>query len=133
MKPRTPLHPWTQEGGQTLVEFALTLMLLLTLVFGLIEFSRAIYAASVVQWAAQQGARVGVAEYADTPSSELEGLVVDAVRSRMTGLNVEMAAINVELPAPEIIQVDVTYPFEFVVTLFGEGITLQASASMVAH
>lgn len=133
MKRRSPLHPWTQEGGQTLVEFALTLMVMLMLVFGLIEFSRAIYAASVVQWAAQQGARVGVAEHATTPPSELEVLVVDAVRSRMTGLNKDMAVINVDLPAPEIVQVDVSYPFEFVVTLFGEGMTLQASASMVAH
>lgn len=133
MKRRSPLHPWTQEGGQTLVEFALTLMVMLMLVFGLIEFSRAIYAASVVQWAAQQGARVGVAEHATTPPSELEVLVVDAVRSRMTGLNKDMAVINVDLPAPEIVQVKVTYPFEFVVTLFGEGMTLQASASMVAH
>ncbi len=133
MKRRSPLHPWTQEGGQTLVEFALTLMVMLMLVFGLIEFSRAIYAASVVQWAAQQGARVGVAEHATTPPSELEALVVDAVRSRMTGLNKDMAVINVDLPAPEIVQVDVSYPFEFVVTLFGEGMTLQASASMVAH
>lgn len=133
MKRRSPLHPWTQEGGQTLVEFALTLMVMLMLVFGLIEFSRAIYAASVVQWAAQQGARVGVAEHATTPPSELEVLVVDAVRSRMTGLNKDMAVINVDLPAPEIVQVDVSYPFEFVITLFGEGMTLQASASMVAH
>jgi Flp pilus assembly protein TadG len=123
-----------QEGGQTLIEFALTLMVMLTLVFGLIEFSRAIYAASVVQWAAQQGARVGVAEYAETPTPEaLEGLVETAVRSRMTGLNVDAAVINVDLPAPEIVQVDVSYTFEFVVALFGEGFTLQASASMVAH
>lgn len=133
MKQDTPLHPWTQEGGQTLVEFALTLMVMLVLVFGLIEFSRAIYAASVVQWAAQQGARVGVAGYADTPPSELEGLVVDAVRSRMTGLNKDEAVIVLTTPDPEIVQVDVSYPFEFVVTWFGEGMTFRASASMVAH
>ncbi len=133
MRQRTSFHRLAQEGGQTLVEFALTVMILLTLVFGLIEFSRAIYAASVIQWAAQHGARIGVEHYPDMSEMALKAQIETAVRSRMTGLNQGAAEIHVDLPAPEIVQVDVSYPFEFVVTWFGEGITLHASASMVAH
>ncbi len=71
MKQRTTFRPLAQEGGQTLIEFALSIMILLTLVFGLIEFGRAVYAASVVQWAAQQGARVGVENLRELSPSEL--------------------------------------------------------------
>ncbi|MEW6173975.1 MAG: TadE/TadG family type IV pilus assembly protein [Bacillota bacterium] len=45
------------ESGQTLVEFALVVPLLLLLVFGTIEFGRIFHAQLVVTSAAQEGAR----------------------------------------------------------------------------
>lgn len=138
MRQHTSLSPPAQEGGQTLVEFALTVMVLLLLVFGLIDFSRAVYAASIVQWAAQQGARVGIKEVPDDPTlAELQVVVEPAVLDRLTGLNVDQATVVVSEPGPDLVQVDVTYYFEFIVPLIkqfgGDGVDFQASASMVAH
>lgn len=116
------------EGGQAAVEFAFTITITLLLVFGLIDFSRAIYAASVIQWAAQQGARVGIVNTAD---------VVEAVESRMVGLDLDEATIAVQQPMANLVQVDITYQFKFVIPMLaritGDSITLSASASMVAH
>lgn len=138
MRQHTSLSPPAQEGGQTLVEFALTVMVLLLLVFGLIDFSRAVYAASIVQWAAQQGARVGIKEVPDDPTlAELQVVVEPAVLDRLTGLNVDQATVVVSEPGPDLVQVDVTYHFEFIVPLIKQfdrdGVDFQASASMVAH
>lgn len=46
-----------EQRGQTLVEFALGAILLFTLVFGIVEFGRLIYAFSAVHNAAREGAR----------------------------------------------------------------------------
>ncbi len=73
------------EGGQAAIEFAFTITVMLLLIFGLIDFSRGIYAASVTQWAAQQGAREGIEEAAT------EEDVRAAVEERMVGLDITQA------------------------------------------
>ncbi|MCZ7686957.1 MAG: pilus assembly protein [Sandaracinaceae bacterium] len=66
-----------RDGGQAApIEFALTSMVTLLLIFALIDFSRAIYTASVVQWAATYGARFGVNDPEDL--SGIEGEVKSA-------------------------------------------------------
>jgi Flp pilus assembly protein TadG len=52
--------PQRKSRGQSIVEFALITPLLLTLLFGLIEGGRLIYAYNTVNHAAQEAARVGV-------------------------------------------------------------------------
>jgi hypothetical protein len=155
MQRHTPDSPWLQEGGQTLVEFALTLLITLLLVFGLIEFSRAIYTRSVLQWAAQQGARTGLTEWETEYGSRIEGpssaevealkeWVVEAVEGRLTSFGLDGAAAQVHVePVPNTleqplneIQVNVTYDFRFIVPLIGnpdEPLQLTAGASMVVH
>jgi len=133
MKKRLRFLPLAQEGGQTLVEFALTITVTLMLIFGLIEFARAVYTMSVVQWAAQQGARAGIAV-----ESNLQATVEAAVKERLVGLDTEKALITASQPEADVVQVDVTYPFEFVVPMvapFAEdgSINVQASASMVVE
>ena len=120
-----------RERGQAALEFALTSMVTLLLIFGLIDFSRAIYAASVVQWAAQYGARFGV----NNPE-DLTGIRAE-VLSRLTGLDTDAAAVTVTAPDTNLIQVNVDYDFVFIAPIVaqvvGEGLTLTGSASMVAH
>ncbi len=47
------------ELGQSILEFAFTIPIVLLLFFALMDFGRAAYTAAVVQWAAQEGARAG--------------------------------------------------------------------------
>ena len=120
-----------REGGQAALEFALTLTITFLLFFGLIDFGRAAYAASVVQWAAQYGARFGVNNPDDLTGIEAE------VLAHLTGLNADKATVTVTEPGTNLIQVNVAYDFEFIAPIVrqitGDSVTLQGSASMVAH
>jgi hypothetical protein len=135
-----PAHSEKSERGQATVEFAITITMTFLLIFGMIDFSRAVYTISVIQWAAQHGARLGIVE------TDQE-LVKAAVYDRMIGLYncpapEDCIAVSYP-PSPDddanvvMVQVDVTYDFEFIAPLVtqivGDGIQLHASASMIAH
>ena len=51
---------YKKENGTTTVEFALIIILVLSIVFGIIEFGLAIYNKQVLTNAAREGARVGI-------------------------------------------------------------------------
>jgi Flp pilus assembly protein TadG len=117
------------ERGSTMVAPALTLMTLLLLIFGFIEFSRAIYTTSVIQAAAQEGARAGIVN----PSL---AHITNAVESKLVALDTTMATVSL-LPNgdPDVVTVQVEYTFEFVVpivsNIVGDRLELRSSASMV--
>ena len=126
-------RPNQSEAGQAIIEFALTISITLLLIFGMIDFSRAVYTASVIQWAAQQGARAGIVDSTDEE-------IVEAVHERMIGLNncpEPEECITVRYLGENVVQVEVTYEFDFVVPIIsritGDTIQMQASASMVAY
>jgi Flp pilus assembly protein TadG len=116
-----------------MVEFALTITMTLLLIFGMIDFSRAIYTASIIQWAAQYGARAAIVKLASADD------VKDAVEGRLVGLNLAQVTIDVDLPSSpnNVATVTVSYPFKFIVPMVeritGGGIEMRSSASMVAH
>jgi Flp pilus assembly protein TadG len=88
--------------GQELVEYALTLPILLLLILGIVEFGAAIFAYNTVANAAREGARVGAVVpilSADdlTPATQT---IENAVRDRTGGL-----ALN----RPDNINVVITY------------------------
>jgi hypothetical protein len=98
----------------------------------MIEFSRAIYASSVVKAAAQEGARAGIIDATDTAA------ITAAVEEKLIGLDLEkVIEINIEEPDARTVQVEVVYQFEFVVplieTITGSDIELRGSASMVSQ
>jgi hypothetical protein len=113
-----------QESGSALVEFAFALMVLLTLTFGMIDLSRAVYANNVVQAAAQAGARAGLVDMTNVAPTAL---------SRLAGLRPDRAQVTATLNNDQV-QVVVTYPFEFItpfLSQWGNGVlNLSASASM---
>lgn len=123
-------RPAQSEVGQSMVEFALTITFTLMLIFGLIECSRAIYTASVIQWAAQQGARAAIVD------SSYE-VVEAAVKDRLVGLDLDKVVIPSPVWSGSEVEVEVNYSFEFVVPLIeritGDSIQMHASASMVAY
>jgi len=117
------------ESGQALVEFALTLLILLLLVFGLIDLGRAVYTASVIQAAAQAGARAGLVS--------LTG-VTAAVQAKLIGLDVTQAQISTVMLTSERIEVQVTYELELITPLIAQLVAdgrldLQSSASMLLY
>lgn len=114
------------EQGQTMVEFALTILLTLTLVFGIIEFSRLVYTASILQWAAQAGARAAMV------GDPVEAAALD----RMAGLDTGRVSVTTTGPgADNEYTVELGYRFEFIVPLIssisGGDLELSARASMV--
>jgi Flp pilus assembly protein TadG len=115
------------ELGQSILEFAFTIPVVLLLFFGLIDFSRAAYTAAAVQWAAQEGARVGTIN----PES-----VTAAAQGRLVGLQAEQAAV-VFTPGTDTVTVQVSYPFVFatpiIAQIAGAGIEMQGSASMIVQ
>ncbi len=116
------------EFGQSIIEFAFTIPIVLLLFFGLMDFGRAAYAAAVVQWAAQEGAHIGTIN-----STNVE----EAARARMVGLNADQAVITMSYPQANTVMVNVSYPFEFatpmIAQIAGESINLQGTASMVVQ
>jgi Flp pilus assembly protein TadG len=57
------------DRGSQLVEFALSIMVLLTLVFGMVDFSRAMYSYHFASYAAQEGARYAMVRGASWTSA----------------------------------------------------------------
>ena len=117
------------EKGQTLVEFALVLMLLLLVSFGMFDFCRAVYTTSVIQAAAQAGARAGMVSLAG---------VTPAAEDKLIGLDVAKAQISTVMLTSERIEVQVTFQFEFVTPLIAAlvpsgQLELEASASMLIN
>jgi Flp pilus assembly protein TadG len=120
-----------QEKGQTLIEFALVLMILLLLTFGMIDLSRAVYTASVLQAAAQAGARAGMI------SPDLDE-VKTAVQARLVGLDSARVLVTRTMLTSERVEVTVTYDLILMTPLIAQlapdgRITLRASASMLTR
>ena len=53
-----------QDGGQTLVEFALVVPIFMLVIFGRFDVGRAVYANSVLSQGAREGARLAATELA---------------------------------------------------------------------
>lgn len=116
-----------RESGQSALEFAVTLSILLMLTFGLIDIGRMVYTASVVQAAAQEGARAGLIDMSD---------IAPAIQQKLVGLDESRMQIDISQPDGNSVEVDVTYRFEFIVPLVSQavnarGIDLRGSASMI--
>ena len=121
------------EGGQTLVEAALTFPLLFLLFFGIIEFSLVIFSYNTISNAAREGARWGVI------STATNAQIIDAARKRTTGIQCTQQPLRVEVdpsPPPGTVKVDVYCDVPMitqmmVTALGGSGtIPLHASATM---
>ena len=88
---RTPLRCRLlhDDHGQAVVEFALVSILLFTLLFGGLDFGRALNAWAIVTQASREGARTAAAQCTVTPACDT--LVQDAVESSLVGLDVAAA------------------------------------------
>lgn len=110
--------------GQELVEYALTLPLLLLMVLGIMEFGVAIFAYNSVANAAREGARVG----AVAVGHEIEQDIITAVVERTGGLalseeNIEVSPLE-GIQAGDPISITVSYTHTLITGHF-----LQAAGS----
>lgn len=77
------------DRGQAIVEFALVSVLLFTLLFGGLDFGRALNAWAVVTHASREGARVAAAQC--TAVVDCDVLVESAIQGALVGLDVPAA------------------------------------------
>src|SRR5215831_9045155 len=72
----TTMNNWKPEKGQALVEFAMVALLLFTLVFGIIEFGRALWTWNTIAQATRAGARYGAVAIPTSDDGEVIKVVV---------------------------------------------------------
>jgi Flp pilus assembly protein TadG len=99
------------DRGSVAMEFALVLPVLLLIVFGIIDFGRALNAQIALTGAAREGARLAALGY---PSAAVQARVVAAAPD-LSGVTVTIAAGCPPGAGPaEDAQVDVSYRFSFI-------------------
>jgi len=123
MKNRSP------SRGQTMVEYALMLPLLVLIILFLVDAGRAVYYFSVVHNAAREGARWGVIDPVDTAGIEA------AARAKTVGLDPAALTVYSDMPTEWTIRVRVTYNFDLVTPLIsglfgGNPLTLESVSTM---
>jgi Flp pilus assembly protein TadG len=127
------------EKGQTLVEFALAAMLFLTLLFGIVEFGRALWTWNTIVQATRAGARFAIVGD-PTNDTAIKNWVVfhnaagsgEPVLNGLNTTNVQVAFkkndgtdMSANRYNSDMVQVGVSgYTFDFIVPLFGASITL---------
>ena len=102
-----------RRQGQSTLEFALALLVLIPLLLGAFDLGRAVYIQSVVAAAAQEGARYGIVHRGDT--SGIQG----AARSQAAGLDVGSVNVATTYPNATSVEVTVSYVFSAVTPLIG--------------
>ena len=100
---------WGQRGS-TVVEFALSVLVLLSLVFGVMDFGRALYAYHAVCYGARQGVRFAIVNGAASNSPASASTIATQVENA-SSLNPSALAVNPTSPntSPGAMNVYVTW------------------------
>ena len=101
-----------KNPGQELLEYAITLPILLLIVFGIFDLGRVVYYASALQNAAREGARYGVV----TP--HVYDPIIARVKDRSLGLDPNDITIGVNWTC-KTVKVDVDFYFRPVTPFIG--------------
>lgn len=127
-----------RDRGAAAVEFALVLPLLLLLVFGIIDFGRALNAQLTLTQAAREGVRLAALGY---PDANVQAQA-QAAAPELSGVSVTVAAACAPGAGPAAnAEVDLSYSFTFITPVgaiagliggsgFGSPITLTAQGVM---
>ena len=122
------------ERGSELIEFAFVGILLFTLVFGILEFGRAIWIYETVAHLAREGARYAIVRGAESGSTATASDVETYVQGRAAGMPglVVTTAWDPDNEPGSVVQVRVDRAFDPVVPLVGLGpITLSSTSRLV--
>jgi len=108
------------EKGQSLVEFALILPLFLLLLFGVVDFGRALHAYITIDHAGREAARA--ASVGETDDEKVKKIAVD----KAAGISLESTMVAVS-PGPYTsgtdVTITITYPFTFITPVIEPWIT----------
>ena len=129
------------QAGSNLVEFAIVLPLLLTLVFGIVDFSLALFDKAVITNAAREGARAGVVFRFPHPGNDQ--IAADVATAYCNTYLITFASSNLSIPTPVWVDVDgrngrssgdtltvvVNYPYRFLIPGLGS-LNLRATSVM---
>ena len=127
------------QKGTTAVEFAIVLSLLLTLIFGIIEFGLFMFNRQVITNAAREGARAGIiARAVRVPDDEIKARVVSFGAQHLVTFSDDVLTVDdVVIPARCLqfqcdleVQVDYEYEFLFLSNLGIGPIDLRATSVM---
>ncbi len=103
-----------RASGQALVEFALTLPLLLLLVIGLVEFGRAWNAFQVITDAAREGARTAVIADPAITEDSVYGTIRSALaRAALEADSAKISLAGVDAATGQPARVEIQYPYRF--------------------
>lgn len=125
-----PVSTLRDRRGSSLIEMALTLPIILTMLLGTLDLGRAVYAQNVISNAAREGARYGIVPPYDSQA------IIDHTETFIIGLNPDDVTVQTEKPSEDTVRVTVTYSFStvtpFVGRFLGNGgtMTLQAGSTM---
>jgi Flp pilus assembly protein TadG len=124
-----------EEHGQNLVEFALVITVVLMMIFGIIDFGRALYTYHFVAHAAREGSRYAMVRGADCQLTNCtEGDIQNYVKSLANGNGLDLSAMadpqvswsegsssDASCPTDHnpgcVVQVQVSYNFKFIFPL----------------
>jgi Flp pilus assembly protein TadG len=126
-----------EEGGQSLVEFALVLPIFLLVLFAIVDFGMAFHAWITVTNSAREGARLGSVR---APAADIEQRVRDTAES-LDQDDLVVTVTNAEGQPGESVVVDVSYgyslmtPLADIITMvsggsIGDALTLSSTADM---
>jgi Flp pilus assembly protein TadG len=119
-QPRTSIKQPSRRGrGQGLVEFALVIPILLLVIFGIIDFGRAVYAYSTIGNAARTAGRVAIVS--QTQSSIKTAAINQAVALGTQPSDVEITySCGSSYAIGCIASVNVTYKFHAITPVIGQ-------------
>ena len=105
------------ERGAAAVEFALLLPVLLTILYGIIEFGMIMYGREVVTNASREGARAGIIQVSPKPTS---GQITAIATNYLTGTGINPSQVTVTVTgaggaSPTMLTVTATYNYPWLV------------------
>lgn len=103
--------------GAVAAEFALLLPVLLTILFGIIEFGMIMYSREVVTNASREGARAGIVQ---GPPKRTEAEIIAIANAYLTNTGINPADVTFTvagegLSNPNTLTVAATYPYNFLI------------------
>jgi len=105
------------EQGAAAAEFAILLPVLLTILFGIIEFGMLMYGREIVTNATREGARAGIVQ---GPPKRTAGEITTIATNYLTGTGVNLADVTFTvtgagLTNPNTLTVSATYLYRFLI------------------